>query len=937
MLEKHLIWNYTNFFPQESGLVIISFFPQESGLVIISSEEGQFSLSKCSDLSDISVSSSGAALISQDSAEILQKAGEGTLGKSTQVKVPDSKQNVVNVGSVAGTQGKVQKDNTVHIPEQNSMHVNVETAVQNAKTKEVDKSDSKEQITAHISVDSTENKTETDIIKGCIKDANSNEIKQDTIPISEDLPKDHVDSDKTAMTNLTIDQADSTHEDVNGEKDSKCTVVLDLVTDDETTSKTATENTEQYGLSNSIVTRLEKMTEGAAYKQGLCQSISFESDVTYHHESEDELMDTEETDSIDTADKLSKIEHKDKKASFRIGDGTEDQVKSVSSSVRVEKNVAAGSATDQYVEECSYLSYKQSEYMNPVESVDDVSSMLVDYDPNETVSIGDYTEDKLEDVKSSSSSEEEGSEYNAGVGVCSVEQAENSKVLTLADRPDLAVVGASVYDPRRFLNPTQSYDDVSSMMVEYDPNETVSVSGSSEDSFEDAVDNSEMTVGNVEKKDYVPGNFSTIDYWVRSVSREEADVNVYVEDANKDEVSVKDEEKVVSNNDSPLEMFAREYVDEIVESALRSVSLTPVEMKRDSNIGQSVGSSETSENEQEPPGNSTNELETNTVTLSPLNISTPSKKSISEDVVLPLQKPLEVTSVDNLSPIKHVTEDTPKDGVEFFSYKLQTQASVVLSSKEDGTVLEEQDEVMSPVLSDIPGYGVCLSGEGMEEMEKYYKEMAMLADGEKQKGQADDGEMNQNSEMKEELSESVKKDASEKEELVKVTEGENNGSISEDVAKVGIIDDWAKKDYRAASGHTSEDSKLENDNSADARESITTGDDGTGPQKTTFEASNVEDTTNKGRNASVSSESGAVSKRKKGKKSKPSASGVGKGSSVGDRRSSAETRSSTSDLDKRSSGSLQSSEADLEEVGRKSTKKKSKDGKDGKDENCSVA
>ncbi|KAJ8314264.1 hypothetical protein KUTeg_008825, partial [Tegillarca granosa] len=52
---------------------------QESGLVIVSSEEGNFSLEKCSTLPNGPVTSGGSILISSEAADILDKAGDGSL------------------------------------------------------------------------------------------------------------------------------------------------------------------------------------------------------------------------------------------------------------------------------------------------------------------------------------------------------------------------------------------------------------------------------------------------------------------------------------------------------------------------------------------------------------------------------------------------------------------------------------------------------------------------------------------------------------------------------------------------------------------------------------------------------------------------------------------------------------------------------------------
>ena len=880
----------------------------------MSSEEGEFSLAKCSDSTDISITSSASsALISQEAAEILQKAGDGTLGKSTQINVPNVKQDVVvNVDSKAG---KVPEDN-----EEKTLHANVETGVSDVVKNEMLRSDNKEQIVAQVSGDHIDSKHETNASNNTVKDTNFNEIKPDSKMTLDDKQKD-IKQTTEQTTDFKLDKTDSTVDD--NDKDVK----VRLMTGDEE-DRTQTDKSENYGLSKSMVTRLEKMTEGGSYKQGLCQSISCESDVTYHHESEDELLDTNDTGTVDVQVTQSKTDPGANSASFKIGESDDERMSDISSSNRNKEKDTHGFESDQYYGESGILAYKQGLHLNPVESVDDVSSLLVDYDPNETVSLGDYTEDKFDGVESGSSSVEGDDENRDNLDNMASEHSEKSRFVTLKDGAELAKVFPDFYDRQRFLNATQSYDDVSSMLVECDQSEAASVDGSSEDSFQDAVDNTEMTVRNVERKDYVPGNFSTIDYWVRSVSREEADIgDQSVEDTN--EKAVKSDDQTTVSNAERLEIFATGYVRDILENAIKIVHLTPGKSNPDAIKVKTSDSIENSKSEQETADGNQKELKT----LPPLDVSTPVKTDTShDDCVVPFQKPLEESSIDNLSPIKHVKEDTSKEGVEFFSYKLQTQASVVLSSAEDGVNIEEQDEVSSPILPDISGFGVCLSGEGLEEVQKYYKDMAGHSEEEKQLDAADVDKANkslganQNAGCSEEIG--TDQMSQSEDSIIEADVKKKATVIGEDGKKLGVIDDWLKKGYEEASRHTSEESKVIVEISGEKTEEIDDTNKEGEHQDAAIEASSKE------RNISISSESGAVGKRKKEKKSK-SSSRERKGSSNNDRKNSSEMRSSTSDLDRRSSGSLQSEDTDLDNARKKGThgKKKSKEGKD----ECSIA
>ena len=952
--------------------------------MIISNEEGQFSLSKCSDLSDISIPSSGTALISQESAEVLQKAGEGTLGKSDKVKIPVSNPNVVidDVDSVRGTQGESLTVSDGPVSEQNGMN----SVVQSAYDKIEAKSDSKEQSVEQAAVDNNLIESKNNVAN--IKDANSNDMKQET-GLTESTENTNIEQKPETYSN--IEQIGNELKTV----DSGIKIELDLLTDDQVTNETATDSEGTYGLSKSMVARLEKMTEEAEYKQGLCTSISFESDVTYHRESEDELLDNEDNSDTNLPEKVCNIENRGErvgsieaagdsngvvksvavdgsgdKAKFQIGDVNDSEV-ITDQYVKHKNTLAAEGVTDKFVNEYGFQADREiNNLMIPNESVDDVSSMLVDYDQNETVSIEDYVDDRFEEFESNADSGEEESAGASG-------EPWSPKAYTLANNSGLVgPYGQGMFDPSRFLNATQSFDDVSSMMVEYDPSETVSVGDNTEDMFEDAVDNIEMTVANVEKKDYVPGNMRTIDYWVRSVSREEViDIVQDIESSNdtgtakEEQISVTDSlltsQQMAADEDfqtSQLEEFAKNYVKEIVYHAIEVVN-----SDSDSCLVRARDSAEVAKQVIEKTGSSFSESEQKLVNER-LNTSTSPKASFS-DVVLPLQRPSESSSVI-LSPITHVSEETSHGGVEFFSYKLQTQASVVLESTGKGSseevCLQERDEDTCPSLSDISGYGVCLSGEGLEEMEKYYKEMCALSESEKQQGITEESEMvwstdvaDHNvqfvsmagpasptcdevffaaSEHQEGSSSPDEKKAEENSEpKVGKAEEENSDKIAtSDVGSHSIVDDWAKKDYEAAAGHNSlentDDLKNISDDLGGEISSSHAKETEKEQQELESEGSHLDAASEKERSLSASPGSGAVSKRKKGKKSKSSTTGE-------EKRSSAEARSSASDVDKRSSGSVHGGEGDHDKTGKKGShsKRKGKDGKDPKDENCVIS
>ncbi|XP_053374033.1 putative leucine-rich repeat-containing protein DDB_G0290503 [Mercenaria mercenaria] len=73
---------------------------KESGLVIVTTDEGEFSLTKCSNMSDVPIPELGTSIISEEAADLLKKAGEGTLGKSKEKVTSLDSQKEVSISVV---------------------------------------------------------------------------------------------------------------------------------------------------------------------------------------------------------------------------------------------------------------------------------------------------------------------------------------------------------------------------------------------------------------------------------------------------------------------------------------------------------------------------------------------------------------------------------------------------------------------------------------------------------------------------------------------------------------------------------------------------------------------------------------------------------------------------------------------------------------------
>lgn len=111
---------------------------KESGLVIIASDEGELSLTKCSDMSDLPVGVSGTSLISEAAADLLKKAGEGTLDDKLKKIITERKtlQDEIDVLSTKLEESRGKKENnspkvaTMNGPEQQLYEVQREASKQ---------------------------------------------------------------------------------------------------------------------------------------------------------------------------------------------------------------------------------------------------------------------------------------------------------------------------------------------------------------------------------------------------------------------------------------------------------------------------------------------------------------------------------------------------------------------------------------------------------------------------------------------------------------------------------------------------------------------------------------------------------------------------------------------------------------------------------------
>ncbi|XP_060581964.1 leucine-rich repeat flightless-interacting protein 1-like isoform X1 [Ruditapes philippinarum] len=83
---------------------------KESGLVIVTTDEGEFSLTKCSNMSDVPIPELGSSIISEEAADLLKKAGEGTLGNA-EVKAESVNKKTDNIESVV--ENKVNKGSSL--------------------------------------------------------------------------------------------------------------------------------------------------------------------------------------------------------------------------------------------------------------------------------------------------------------------------------------------------------------------------------------------------------------------------------------------------------------------------------------------------------------------------------------------------------------------------------------------------------------------------------------------------------------------------------------------------------------------------------------------------------------------------------------------------------------------------------------------------------
>lgn len=287
--------------------------------MIVSNDEGQFSLTKCSDLSDVPVSELGStAVISEESADLLKKAGEGTLGNKLVNKNVDKVEKVeVKSDVVVGnSNGEKYGAGSVNIDFGDKNVKSVENtadtvhAVSSKSPAEETVSESKDNVDANVDGTNSEvvlkNDTENEAQETKVRPKlSSDSDNEEFVEAPSDFPQNNEatedkniknnDSQEKGENDLTEKKEMGETIDENAESEvgmnAACEVVVSV---DESAVKDESENLDEtFEMSEREMLDEKRMSLGSELRRTLRgrsntseSCISMESDVTYHSESE---------------------------------------------------------------------------------------------------------------------------------------------------------------------------------------------------------------------------------------------------------------------------------------------------------------------------------------------------------------------------------------------------------------------------------------------------------------------------------------------------------------------------------------------------------------------------------------------------------------------------------------------------------------------------
>lgn len=296
---------------------------KESGLVIVSTEEGQFALTKCANMEDVQIGEIGTAIISEEAADMLKKAGEGTLGNpgsDVNVICPDIQKEAM-LDSDADICTDVCRSNENEgvdslDKEKTDIISSVDKTVcvnDSSDRQEIcsNNQESKVNITENVNTndiqidrDENENLRNVDIgnysnKKGANSDDESEvfyESKSEFSPLDKELVE--------SMSESKEDQGTKGEEEC--EERVKSIVDIEVTEDPDVTTEADESSAENVVLRNEIASMSRKPGHFSLDVRRILGSescISMESDVTYHSESEDiELFeDPIDDDALDKA------------------------------------------------------------------------------------------------------------------------------------------------------------------------------------------------------------------------------------------------------------------------------------------------------------------------------------------------------------------------------------------------------------------------------------------------------------------------------------------------------------------------------------------------------------------------------------------------------------------------------------------------------------
>lgn len=635
---------------------------QESGLVIVTTEEGGFSLTKCSNMSDVPTPELGTAIISEEAADLLKKAGEGTLGKSQskeKINALDTKKEVSDSGIASEQNGHVNSDlaegKDVHkidscVAEAASVVDNNLAEVQVTKTVEVANIDVKDDENENSNTDKVVDSVSESHLE---KDQNADlEFKTSAGVTESGIEKDECELRKKDSTGSESDNNEVFYESKSEVSPRDSELVCDL-----------TEREGEKGI-----------TDDGDQKE-------FENiQINVEHVEDDKINEEVKHKNVHACRKMHRKDESENVVVKHKTESLSDNARRFLTSeslISLESDVTYHSESEDLdlffedVKEGEVTAYKgtDSDLSEGDENTDVTINMSLDYHIGKADKGGQSMGSEHLDVKEHAALEcrlDEKGMSSADGSVDTVLETDNE------------IAGRGIVSQVQDNEGLQKVVDDSSLECRLRNKEGSSFFVHGSDVLESAAgqESKKTESSSEEKMMFIPDVESVI-----------SESNVCTSLPGNDEVFMSLPLAETDRNKSLIK-FAKGYVSDIV---LKSVDLYNKQLKDEKIMVRKE--SYTSEN---------------------IDICIP-KRHYSEELVETaseiIPRKLSSGSVEILSPVVHIPSEKKGD-LKFFTYKVDTDADVVLTSIEEEKNPLEGMVTIDPMQSPISGFGICYSGSG---------------------------------------------------------------------------------------------------------------------------------------------------------------------------------------------------------------------------------